>query len=50
MPLLGRVLDAYPKTADGYALEGYSAMLLVLLLSAMAAFIATLFMTETFQK
>jgi len=51
MPLLGRVLDAYPKTAtNGYALEGYSAILLVLLISAMAAFICTLFMKETFQK
>lgn len=51
MPLLGRVLDAYPKTAtNGYALEGYSAILLVLLFSAMAAFICTLFMKETFQK
>jgi len=50
MPLLGRILDTYPKTtAGGYAPEGYSAMLFVLFLSALAAFIATLFMKETFK-
>jgi sugar phosphate permease len=50
MPLLGRILDIYPKTAaGGYAPEGYSAMLFVLFLSALAAFISTLFMKETFK-
>jgi len=48
-PILGRVLDAYPKTATGeYSLEGYQAMLLVLLGAAVVAFICTFFMKETF--
>jgi len=49
MPLLGKVLDAYPKTPEGhYSVEGYSALLLVLLVAAIAAFVCTLFMKETF--
>lgn len=48
-PVLGRVLDAYPKTAtDQYSPEGYQAMLLVLLGAAVAAFACTFFMKETF--
>ena len=51
MPLLGRVLDAYPKTETGeYSLEGYSTILLILLVSSCAAFVCTLLMKETFQK
>jgi len=51
MPLLGKILDAYPKTGNGfYSVEGYSTLLLVLLLSALAAFICTLFMKETFPE
>ena len=35
MPFLGRVLDAYPRSASGaYALEGYTTLLLVLNLRA----------------
>ena len=48
-PVLGRVLDAYPKTAAGaYSMEGYKAMLVVLLGSAVVAFLCPLFMKETF--
>jgi sugar phosphate permease len=48
-PVLGRVLDAYPKTATGgYSLEGYKAMLLVLLGAAVVALVCTFFMKETF--
>lgn len=51
MPLLGKILDAYPKTATGaFAAEAYSTLLLVLLCTAIAAFACTLFMKETFQK
>ncbi len=51
MPLLGKVLDAYPKTEAGsYSAEGYSTLLLVLLFAAVVAFASTLFMKETFQK
>jgi sugar phosphate permease len=48
MPLLGRVLDAYPKTpAGGYSPEGYSILLFILFVSSVAAFLCTMFMKET---
>jgi sugar phosphate permease len=48
MPLLGRVLDAYPKSgAAGYPLKAYSAMLLVLLAASVIALVCTFFMKET---
>lgn len=48
-PVLGRLLDAYPKTATGaYSLEGYKAMLLVMLGAAVAGLVCTFFMKETF--
>jgi len=51
MPLLGNVLDAYPKTENGfYSPEGYATLLLILLAASAAAFFCTLFMKETFQK
>jgi hypothetical protein len=50
MPLLGRILDMYPKTdTGGYALEGYSALLLVLFISSVLALICTFFMKETWK-
>ena len=50
MPFLGWILDLYPKTeAGGYALEGYSALLLVLLISSVLAFFCTFFMKETWK-
>lgn len=51
MPLLGRILDAYPKTqAGGYSLSGYKMMLLALMLSSIASLICTFLMKETFHK
>jgi sugar phosphate permease len=51
MPFLGRVLDAYPREASGaYALEGYSALLLVLLIAAVIALGCTVLIKETFTK
>ena len=51
MPLLGKVLDAYPKAENGaYSTAGYETLLLVLVLSALAAFVCTLFMKETFPE
>jgi len=51
MPLLGRVLDAYPKTAaGGYSLEGYKMLLLILLGASVISFICTLLMKETYSN
>lgn len=51
MPLLGNVLDQYPKAENGgYSIEGYSILLLVLLMASVAAFLCTLLMKETFSK
>jgi sugar phosphate permease len=49
MPMLGKILDAYARNASGaYALEGYSTMLLVLLISAVIGLGCTLLIKETF--
>lgn len=49
MPLLGRVLDAYPKSdIGGYSLEAYSTLLLILLGASLVSLICTFFMKETF--
>jgi sugar phosphate permease len=49
MPLLGRVLDMYPKSAGGgYSLEAYSNLLLVLLGASVVSLLCTFFMKETF--
>jgi sugar phosphate permease len=49
MPLLGRVLDVYPKTAaGGYAIEGYRAILLILLGASVVAMLCTFVMKETY--
>ncbi|MEA3230678.1 MAG: MFS transporter, partial [Thermodesulfobacteriota bacterium] len=51
MPLLGRILDAYPQAGgNGYSVEGYSTMLLVLFVSSVVALICTFAMKETFQR
>jgi sugar phosphate permease len=51
MPLLGRILDAFPKTqTGGYSLEAYKMMFLILLISSVASLICTFLMKETFQK
>jgi sugar phosphate permease len=50
MPLLGRVLDAYPKSdAGGYSLEAYSTLILILLGSSILSLICTFLTKETFQ-
>lgn len=47
--VLGRVLDAYPKTPSGaYAIEAYSTLLLILLIIGAAALACTFMMKETF--
>jgi sugar phosphate permease len=51
MPLLGRILDAFPKTpAGGYCLEAYQLMFLVLTFSSVASLVCAFLMKETFQK
>jgi sugar phosphate permease len=51
MPLLGWILDAHAETESGaYSAEGYSAMLLLLLLSAGAALVCALIMKDTFEQ
>ena len=50
MPLLGRVLDRFPGAVEGtYAVKGFRVMILVLLISAGAALICSLFMKETYE-
>lgn len=50
MPVLGKILDAYPHDTSGaYALEGYTSLLLVLLVSAVLALGCALVMKETFK-
>ena len=47
-PLLGWVLDLFPKSGNsGYSLQAYSALLAVLLGAAVIALICTFFMKET---
>ena len=49
MPMLGRILDAYPRAPAGaYALDGYTSLLLVLLISSVLALACTLMMKETY--
>ena len=49
MPILGKILDAGPVSAEGvYALEGYTTMLYVLLATAAAALACTFVMKETY--
>ncbi|MGB6066134.1 MAG: MFS transporter [Desulfomonilaceae bacterium] len=48
-PILGRILDAYPKVASGaYSIDGYRAMLLVLLGASVILVASTFWMKETF--
>ncbi|MGB2688689.1 MAG: MFS transporter [Desulfobacterales bacterium] len=50
MPLLGRVLDAHPKSdAGGYSIEAYSMLILILLGSSVLSLICTFLTKETFQ-
>jgi sugar phosphate permease len=51
MPLLGRVLDAYPNSAaGGYSLDAYTSLTIILLVSSIVSFVCTLLMKETFSK
>ena len=51
MPVLGKILDSWPKTAAGaYDLKAYKVMLLVLAGSAVIALLCTFFMKETLEK
>jgi sugar phosphate permease len=51
MPMLGRVLDAFPRTDAGtYSLEAYRMLLVVLLASAVLALVCTFFIKETFDQ
>ncbi|MGA6924988.1 MAG: MFS transporter [Desulfosarcina sp.] len=50
MPMLGNILDAYPRQASGaYAMGGYKSMLLVLFISALIALICASLMKETYR-
>ena len=48
MPILGKVLDAYPKSTAGYSVDAYSTILLILLGTSLAALVCTFVMKETF--
>lgn len=48
MPILGKVLDAYPKSTAGYSVDAYSTIFLILLGTSLAALICTFLMKETF--
>ncbi len=51
MPLLGKVLDSYPKShAGGYSLEAYSMLMLILLGASILSLICTFLTKETFQS
>ena len=51
MPLLGRVLDYYPTvSANGFSLEGYRKVLLILLMAALISLLCTFLMKETYKK
>jgi len=50
-PVLGAILDAYGRNAAGqYPIEAYRAVMLVLLLSALAALVCSILMKETYRK
>jgi len=50
MPLLGRVLDAYPKNAaGGYPVAGYHMILVILLLASLISLACTFVMKETYR-
>ncbi len=51
MPLLGRILDGYPKSVDGaYPLEAYQVLLSVLFVSSLVALVCTFLMKETYSE
>jgi len=48
MPILGKVLDAYPKSTAGYSVDAYSTIFIILLGTSLAALVCTFVMKETF--
>jgi len=51
MPVLGKVLDSWPKSATGaYDIQAYKVMLMMLAVSAVIALVCTFFMKETLGK
>ena len=48
MPILGKILDAYPKSTAGYSVDAYSTIFLILLGTSLAALVCTFLMKETF--
>lgn len=50
MPVLGWILDAYPKTnTGGYSIEAYSMLIYVLFGAAVLSLVCTILMKETFE-
>jgi sugar phosphate permease len=50
MPLLGCVLDAYPKTAGRYPVDAYHMVLAILLLASLVSLACTFMMKETYRR
>jgi len=51
MPLLGRILDAYPGAGEGtYSVAGYRMVLAVLLVASILALLCTFGMKDTFRR
>jgi sugar phosphate permease len=50
MPLLGHVLDGYPKTAAGYPVDAYHMVLAILLLASLVSLACTFMMKETYRR
>ena len=50
-PMLGKVLDAWPRAAGGgYAVAAYGMLIRVLLVTSLLALVCTFFMKETFSE
>jgi sugar phosphate permease len=47
-PLIGRVLEAYPRAASGYSLEAYKTMFLIFLAAAVISLVMCFLTKETF--
>ena len=51
MPLLGKVLDSYPKSSEiEYSIQGYRVVILILLVASSISLICTFLMKETYRK
>jgi hypothetical protein len=51
MPLLGRILDAYPAAvADTYPVQAYRTVLVVLLAASILALACTFVMKDTYRR